>query len=127
MSGGKICQFVGVDKDEEASYIALHYRVTHQVGPNLPLTSEQKLCFSVSSSYKNATFVFKSTIGLVLPDVSPCSLFGPPRKRSGRKLEGGLLVKPEFPSQVQLTELGMGRINVIPLAIARVSSLDSGS
>ena len=44
---------------------------------------------------------------------------GPPRKRSGRKLEGGLLVKPEFPSQVQLTELGMGRSNVVPLAIAR--------
>ena len=49
-----------------------YYRVTHQVGRYLPLTSKQKLCFSISSLYWNATYAFMSTGGLVLPDVSPC-------------------------------------------------------
>ena len=49
------------------------YRVTIQAGPNLLLTWKQKLCVSVKSWYWNATFVFMSTIGLVLPEWSPCN------------------------------------------------------
>ena len=50
------------------------YRVTHQLGPNLPMTLKQKLCFSISS---NTTFVLMSTGGLVLPDVPPCTFYVP--------------------------------------------------
>ena len=48
------------------------FKVTHQVGPNLPLTWKQKLFFNIKSLCWNATSVLMSTGGLVLPDVSPC-------------------------------------------------------
>ena len=54
------------------SLIWVSYRVTHQVGPNLPLKSKRKLCFRIKSLYWNATLVMMSTGGLVLPIVSPC-------------------------------------------------------
>ena len=50
------------------------YRVTHQVGPKLSLTSKQKLHFSIKILYRNATFVLMSMGGLVIPDVSPCKM-----------------------------------------------------
>ena len=49
--------------------VVQQYRVTIQVFPNLPLTSKQKLCFSISPLY---FFVFMSTGGWELPVWSPC-------------------------------------------------------
>ena len=43
--------------------------------PNLPLTCKQKLHFSIKGLYWNTTFVLMSTGGLVLPDVSPCTIY----------------------------------------------------
>ena len=39
-----------------------HYRVTHHIGPNLSLTSKQKLRFSIKSLYWNATFVLGQNV-----------------------------------------------------------------
>ena len=49
------------------------YRATIQVVTNLPLTPKQMLRFSISSSYKNGTFVLVSTGGLSQPEWSPCT------------------------------------------------------
>ena len=49
------------------------YRVTHQVGPNLPLTPKQKLRFIIKGLYWYATLVLMSTGGWELPEWSPCT------------------------------------------------------
>ena len=62
-----------------------YYKVTHQVGPNLPLSSKQKLCLSIKGLYWIAPYVLMSTGGWDQPDESPCTAL-----RIGRKSLMGL-------------------------------------
>ena len=57
--------------------------MTHHVGPNLPVTTQQRLRFSTWASYRNRTFVSMSMGGLDQCDVSPCILRNDHWFRSG--------------------------------------------
>ena len=68
----------------------LHYRVTHQIGPNLPLTSKQSFRPGQAWRPKSCTFVIMSTGGLAQCDVSPCT-------NTAYRIDGSVLSNQKWP------------------------------